>query len=195
MSTSATSTFHAPDRATWRAWLQKNHQTSTGVWLIFFKKHVPKPSIRYPEALEEALCFGWIDNIRKRLDDERYMQNFTPRKPNSRWSAVNLKLVEKLKAQGVMTEAGLAAMNGAHSAVSIAMREARVKNTKIEIPSELKTAFTRNKKACIHFESLAPSHQRMYLLWITSAKREETRSSRIKEALKMLQAGKKLGMK
>ncbi len=188
-------TCYVPDRASWRAWLKANHQISLGVWLVFYKKHTATPSVRYPEALEEALCFGWIDSIIKSVDDQRYVRKFTPRKPNSKWSAVNLKLVEKLKSDGLMTKAGLAAMNGAHSTASVAMREARVKSATIAVPPELDTALTKNKKAREYFESLAPSRRRLYLLWITSAKKDETRARRVKEAVETLSEGKELGMK
>ena len=185
----------APDRSAWRAWLQSNHQTSPGVWLVFYKKHSATPSVRYPEALEEALCFGWIDSIIKSVDDECYVRKFMPRNSNSTWSAVNLKLAAKLKAQGLMTEAGLAAMSNAHSTASVAVRKARVKRASIAVPAELKAALAKNKKARDYFECPAPSHRRMYLLWITSAKKDETRARRIKEAVQMLAGGKKLGMK
>jgi uncharacterized protein YdeI (YjbR/CyaY-like superfamily) len=94
------------DRAKWRSWLEKNHSSAKGIWVIYFKKHTGKPTMTYAEAVEEALCFGWIDSLTKKLDEERYMQKFTPRKNNSNWSELNKKRVEKLIAEGKMENAG-----------------------------------------------------------------------------------------
>jgi uncharacterized protein YdeI (YjbR/CyaY-like superfamily) len=99
-------TLHVTTREAWRKWLQKHHDRETEVWLIFYKQHTGKPRVAYEDAVEEALCFGWIDSIVRRVDDECYMQKFTPRKPNSKWSDSNRARVKKLLKAGLMTEAG-----------------------------------------------------------------------------------------
>ena len=99
----------AASRIEWRAWLEKNHATETEVWLVYYKKHTGKQSVSYLESVMEALCFGWIDGIKKRVDDERYIHRFTPRKPNSKWSPSNIAQAKELIESGAMTEAGLAA--------------------------------------------------------------------------------------
>lgn len=104
-------TLYVTNRDDWRAWLNKNHKTEKEVWLIYYKNHTGKPTIPYDVAVEEALCFGWIDSIVKRIDDERYMQKFTPRKTNSNWSELNKKRVKKMIKEGRMTEAGMAKIN------------------------------------------------------------------------------------
>lgn len=104
-------TLYVKKRGEWRKWLEKNHQKESEIWLVYYKKHTKKPSIPYNDAVEEALCFGWIDSSEKRIDKERYAQRFTPRKPKSNWSESNKERVRKLIVQGKMTPAGLAAFN------------------------------------------------------------------------------------
>jgi uncharacterized protein YdeI (YjbR/CyaY-like superfamily) len=106
-------TFSAIDRTAWRNWLVENHQTSAGIWLIYYKVKSGKPSVRYSEVVKEALCFGWIDSKVKSLDTDRYMQSITPRKPKSVWSKLNKQYIEELIQQGLMTEAGLEKINAA----------------------------------------------------------------------------------
>jgi uncharacterized protein YdeI (YjbR/CyaY-like superfamily) len=105
--------IECPTAATWRAWLERHHETATEVWLVYYKRHTGQPSVKYHEALEEALCYGWIDGKIKRLDDQRYMQRWTPRRPRSNWSAINRALVEKLTREGRMAPAGLKAVEEA----------------------------------------------------------------------------------
>jgi uncharacterized protein YdeI (YjbR/CyaY-like superfamily) len=185
--------LHVAERNAWRKWLQKNHDKAKEVWLVYNKKHTGEPRIPYDHAVEEALCFGWIDSIVKKLDDAKYMQKFTPRKDDSSWSEANKRRVERLIRQGLMTEAGLALVaeakrNGQWDRVT-------VRPASPEIPAEFRRALAANRKAGRFFESLAPSHKRQYTWWITSAKREDTRTRRIKEAVSVLSQGKKLGMK
>jgi uncharacterized protein YdeI (YjbR/CyaY-like superfamily) len=105
--------YYAKDRSEWRHWLEKNHATSSGVWLIAYKQHTAQPSVAYSDAVEEALCFGWVDSRPNTLDEERYMRLFSPRKPKSPWSRLNKQRVEKLIEQGLMTEAGLTVIEAA----------------------------------------------------------------------------------
>lgn len=105
--------IYASDRAVWRSWLERNHLTSSGIWLIYYKVKSGKPSVLYAEAVKEALCFGWIDSKVKSIDEERYQQIFTPRKPKSVWSKLNKQYIEELIDQGLMTDAGLAKITAA----------------------------------------------------------------------------------
>ena len=182
--------LHFKTRTPWRSWLERNHDSGIReLWLVFFKKHTGKPSISYAAAVEEALCFGWIDSIIKKLDDDRYARKFTPRTNDAKWSAVNLKRVEKLEAQGRMTEAGRAKIA---KGVRPEVPPARLT---IEMPQELTDALEKNRKAREFFDQLAPSYRKHYIGWIASAKREETRAKRVREAIGLLKQRKKLGLK
>ncbi len=180
-------------RAEWRNWLQQNHRNHAGIWLIFFKKHTGKPSIEYDAAVEEALCFGWIDSIIKKIDDEKYVRKFTPRKSDSRWSDINKKRILKLEKQGLMTEAGHAVVVAARK--SGLWDEPDRPTLSFEAPDDLKRALGKNKKAQIFFNQLAPSYRRQFIGWIVIAKRQETRENRIRESIALLERGEKLGMK
>ena len=186
-------TLHVTNREDWRAWLKENHDKEQEVWLIFYKKHTGKPVIPYDDAVEEALCFGWIDSIIKRMDDEKFSRKFTPRKADSKWSELNKKRVKKMIQQGRMTEDGVVLINAAKK--SGKWEEVISQPKELNIPPGIKDAISANKKAWENFNQLAPSHQRQYIGWITTAKKEETRQRRLKEALEILAQGKKLGMK
>jgi uncharacterized protein YdeI (YjbR/CyaY-like superfamily) len=171
---------YAKDRLTFRKWLEKNHTSAPGIWLVYYKKNSGKPSISYPEAVKEALCFGWIDSKVNAIDDERYMQVFTPRKAKSVWSALNKKYLLELQEQNFMTEAGL-------KTIEIAKQngqwESLDKVEALEIPDDLAKAFKKNKIAKANFEKFPPSSRKLILQWITSAKRDETRQKRIEETV------------
>ncbi len=188
-------TYYAATRRQWRTWLEKNHNTATVVWFIFYKKHTGKPGVPYNDAVEEALCFGWIDSIVRRIDDERYAQKFTPRKANSKWSETNIKRIEKLIAAGLMTERGQKLVDEAKKSgawdnpiLPLSKREASF------TPEQMKT-LSANTQALENFNRLPPSQRKQYTLWITSAKKEETQKRRLNEAIQLLEQGKKLGMK
>jgi uncharacterized protein YdeI (YjbR/CyaY-like superfamily) len=180
------------NREAWRAWLAENHARETELWLVYYKKHTGKPSVAQPDAVEEALCYGWIDSIVRTIDDERYMQKYTPRKDKSNWSALNKKRVAKLIRQGKMTPAGQAKIDAAKKNGSWSRLDAV--EQRAEMPPELEKALGRNKKARAFFEELAPSHKKQYIWWIASAKRDETRKKRVRETVKRLAAGRKPGM-
>ena len=180
------------NRDEWRNWLEENHDLFNEVWLIYFKKHTNKQSIKQTEAVEEALCYGWIDSIVKRIDDEQYMQKFTPRKDNSVWSEVNKKRVAQLIKDEKMTDHGLkkimaAKKNGMWTKIQ---SHTNINN----IPKEFEIALTENQSAKSNFESLAPSYKKQYLYWITDAKREDTKNRRIAKAIKMLKNNQKMGI-
>jgi len=177
----------------WRAWLEKHHTTEQALWLVLYKKHTGKARLVYEEAVREALCFGWIDGIRKRIDDETHMIRFTPRRPNSMWSPSNKKRVAQLIADGRMTEAGLAQVREAKR--NGQWDKADVPRPVPDVPAELVEALARNKTAQRHFDALAPSHRKQYIGWIAGAKREVTRAKRAAEAVQRLAGNEKLGMK
>ncbi|MGB9180539.1 MAG: YdeI/OmpD-associated family protein [Pyrinomonadaceae bacterium] len=189
-----TKTLYVTNRDEWRAWLAENHRTEKEIWLIYYKKHTRKPTIPYDDAVEEALCFGWIDGLEKRVDEERYAQRFTPRKARSNWSESNRRRVKKLIEQGKMTEAGLATINKEILDTEEAC-VAEQKKKATALPQYLKKALMTNKAAWENFKRLAPSHQRNYVRWITAAKKEETRQRRMQEAIQLLARNEKLGMK
>ena len=185
--------LHVTTRDEWREWLVTNHDKSAGVWLVFYKKHSGVPSIQYGDAVEEALCFGWIDSIIKKRDDDSYLRKMTPRKPGSRWSQLNKKRVNKLIRQGLMCEPGLAKVAAAKE--SGLWEKLDRPEMSFEIPRELKKALAKNKKAKTFFDQLGPSYQKQFIGWIAVAKRQETKERRIKESIALLQQGKRLGLK
>lgn len=187
--------IHFESPAAFRIWLKKNHVTCPGIKMIFYKKHLKK-GITYTEALDEALCYGWIDSILNKLDEERYTIKFTPRKNTAHWSEVNQKKVYRLIAEGRMTEAGL-------KKIDSYLKSGRVEwpatpaseRTAFSIPEFITQELAKQEPALQNFNKLAPSHKKHYVLWITQAKRPETVQKRIQEAITLLVNDKKLEMK
>ena len=188
-----TEKMHVTSRNDWRTWLRNNHDTKKEVWLIYYKKHTGKPRISYDDAVEEALCFGWIDSIVKKIDDEKFAQKFTPRKDKSKWSETNKKRARKMIKEGKMTKAGLAKIGEAKSNGEW-FKTASVRK-QLVIPSYIEKALAANKEAQDNFTNLANGYKRQLVGWITSAKREETRKRRLTHAIRLLEQNKKLGMK
>jgi len=149
--------------------------------------------MEYGKAVEEALCFGWIDSIIKKIDDEKYARKFTPRKDNSKWSELNKRRVEKLIKDNRMTKSGLAKIEFARQ--SGQWNKPDRPAIPFDIPKDFKTALDKNKKARENFNQLAPSYQKQFIGWIAIAKRKETKEKRIKEAIDLLKNGQKLGLK
>jgi uncharacterized protein YdeI (YjbR/CyaY-like superfamily) len=174
-------------RDQWHRWLASHHASSPGVWLVRHKQHAGVESMPYEDVVNMALCFGWIDSLIKRLDDDRYAIKVTPRKPTSRWSDVNRRRWNELKAAGLLAAPGLAA---APTANRYAPRP-RIP----QLPAYIAKAIKTNLKAWQHFQSLAPTYRRDFVVWIHTAKRPETRERRIRESIELLSAGKKLGLK
>ncbi|BAZ52752.1 hypothetical protein NIES4103_54170 [Nostoc sp. NIES-4103] len=172
--------IYASDRSSWRKWLSNNHLTSPGIWLIYYKVKSGKPSVKYSEAVKEALCFGWIDSKVKSLDEDRYQQIFTSRKPKSVWSKLNKQYIEELIEQGLMTQAGLEKIQQAKEDGSWNYLDAIEALT---IPIDLKQALEANPKANFNFEAFSNSLKKNILFWIESAKRPETRLKRIEQAI------------
>lgn len=188
-----TEKLYVTNRDDWRAWLGKHHATKKEVWLIYYKKHTGKHRIPYDDAVEEALCFGWIDSIVKKIDDEKFARKFTPRKGKSRWSELNKKRARKMMKAGKMREAGIAKIREAKK--SGEWFKTAPARKELIIPSYIKEALAANKKALDFFNSLANSYKRNLVGWITSGKREETRKRRLTEAIRLLEKNEKLAMK
>jgi uncharacterized protein YdeI (YjbR/CyaY-like superfamily) len=191
-------TYGAKDREAWRAWLAKNHATEKEVWVVFPKAHTGKRCMSYEDSVEEALCHGWIDSIIKRIDEDRYARKFTPRTDHENWSDLNKKRVAKVIREGRMTQTGLAKIGYANPELA---PDTLAKKTTPPIPGELtvpvfmERALKAKPRAWANFHGMAPSHKRQYVLWITMAKREETREKRLREAVQMLEKNQQLGLK
>jgi len=165
--------FKSP--AALRAWFEKNHDAAE-LWIRFYKLDLGKPSVSYPEALDEALCVGWIDGVRKRADDESYIQRFTPRKPRSDWSTVNINKAKALLAAGRMRPSGLAAFKARDAS---AARRYAFENRPDDLPTFAAAELRKYEGAWRFWEDQPPSYRKAITWWIVSAKREETRAKRI----------------
>jgi uncharacterized protein YdeI (YjbR/CyaY-like superfamily) len=186
--------FYARDRAAWRAWLEVNHASEpAGVWLVYYKPHAGKPSIDYEASVEEALCFGWIDGLIRRLDDERYARRFTPRKRDSYWAESNRQRVERLIEEGRMMPAGLELVEAARASGRWS-EDPRPEVDPAPAP-EFRAALAANPRASAFFDSLTPAQQRQYINWMNVAKKPETRARRVAESVALLEQGRKLGMR
>ncbi len=181
-------TLDVPSRKAWRRWLKQNHDSRSEIWLIFHKRHTGVVSLPYIDAVEEALCFGWIDSLVRRLDDARYARKFTPRKAESKWSTINRRRYADLKARGLLAAPGLRRPPTSLSG------DAPRPNMRA-LPAYIEKALKTDARAWQYFGQLAPSYRRAYIGWIDSAKRDETKDRRLREALNLLAAGKKLGLK
>jgi len=168
--------FYARDRAAWRGWLSDNHEKRTAVALVFYRKATGKDCVSYDDAVQEALCFGWIDGIKRKIDDERYSYRFTPRRAKSKWSDSNKERVALLTREGLLQPAGIAAIERAKkSGVWELQAKAQVPKS---IPVELKRALANAATARAAYEALAPSHKRNWWSYIAEGKQAETRERR-----------------
>jgi uncharacterized protein YdeI (YjbR/CyaY-like superfamily) len=178
-----TETYYAPDRAAWRAWLAANHATCTGIWLIYYKKDSGKTRVSYDHAVEEALCYGWIDSTLNPIDTDSYMQLFMPRKDKSGWSRLNKERVERLTTEGLMTPAGL-------ERVAVAQKLGTWNHLDhvedFVIPVELEHMFRQHKGCREYFETLSTWNRKYILYRLHNAKRPETRQKRIEEIMEAL---------
>ena len=189
-------TTHPATRSQWRKWLEKNHSSSSGVWLIYYKKDTGKRKFNYAEAVEEALCFGWIDSRPRKLDHQRAMLKFTPRKPKSVWSKLNKQRIEKLIDQKLMTAAGMNKIEAAKKDGSWdTLNHADFHADNNSLPEYLEKALNKNNKALKNFRAFAPGYRKRFLFWIDSAKTPGTKAARIKQTLAMAAANKKPGLK
>jgi uncharacterized protein YdeI (YjbR/CyaY-like superfamily) len=167
--------IHPKSRAEWRSWLESNHSTEREVWLRYEKQHTGRRALTWPEAVQEAICFGWIDTTVKRESDESYIQRFTPRKKGSKWSAINQRYAKKLIADGLMTGAGLAVIDWTPP-------KKRVE----ELPKELERELKKDRVAWKNLNALPRGERLLYIRWISEAKREETRMKRLATAIEKL---------
>jgi uncharacterized protein YdeI (YjbR/CyaY-like superfamily) len=188
MPTGTIKTLDVRTRRQWRKWLEEHHDKETEIWLIFHKRHTGVACLSYDDAVEEALCYGWIDSIIRRLDESRYARKLTPRKAGSRWSGANRRRYEDLASRGLLAAPGLKRPPTSRSADA-------PRPLVNELPSYIRRALGANRRAWRFFEGLAPSYRRTYVGWIGSAKREETKERRLHEAVRLLAAGRKLGLK
>jgi uncharacterized protein YdeI (YjbR/CyaY-like superfamily) len=180
--------FYPENRREWRAWLEKNYELKQSIWLIYYKKKSGKPTVSYDEAVEEALCFGWIDSKAKPIDEEKFMQFFTKRKPASAWSKINKERVQRLLQQGLMIKAGqdsidLAKQNGSWTVLDDV--------EELIIPDDLHAEWKNKPSAQAYFLSLSRSDKRNILQWLVLAKRPETRQKRISEIVELAEQKQK----
>ena len=171
---------YARTRKTWRAWLQKNHQKEKSVWLIIHNKNSTTKCVNYEEAVEESLCFGWVDSIAKKRDDKSHIQYFSQRKAKSNWRKSNKERVARLIEQGLMHASGQAMIDLAKKSGTWAALENVQRSI---LPEDLKTLFLKNKIAEKYFQAFPPSSKRIILEWIQNAKKPETRKQRIKQTV------------
>lgn len=188
-----TEELYLTNRNDWRSWLKQNNDRKREVWLIYYKEHTGKLSVPYEDSVEEALCFGWVDTLVKKLDDDRFARKFVPRKASSKWSESNKKRAEKMISEGKMVEAGMARIREAKE--SGEWFKVRVPRKELVIPTYVEKALAANKEALKNFNKLGNSYKRNYVGWIDSTKREETRMKRLAEVIRLLEQNKKLGLK
>ena len=176
--------------AEFRAWLVKNHNTATELGVVLHRKASGKPTMTWSEAVDQALCFGWIDSIARRMDETSRVQRFTPRKPKSNWSVVNINKVKELKAKGLMTPAGLAAFARREEARSgVYSYENR---HMAELDRDREATFKAHAAAWAFFGKQPPSYRQTAIYWVMNAKREDTRSKRLTKLIEVSAAGKRL---
>ncbi|MGO8789081.1 MAG: YdeI/OmpD-associated family protein [Terriglobia bacterium] len=175
-------TLYVEDRNKWRAWLEANSQRATEIWLVYYKKATGRPRVDYGEAVEEAICFGWIDSKIKKLDEVRFAQLFTPRKPKSKWSPSNITRARRMIQAGKMTTAGLKVYDPRN----------QVPAMPTQVPRPLEEQFMSERKAWENFQRFPPSYQRMTIGWVASAKKEETQISRLRQLIAESAANKRI---
>jgi uncharacterized protein YdeI (YjbR/CyaY-like superfamily) len=180
-------TLDVQTRAEWRRWLEKHYASSSGIWLLRHKKGAGVKSMPYEDLVCEALCFGWVDSLIKRLDDNEYTIKVTPRQPTSKWSDLNRKRWKELKAAGLLAAPGLAAAPTTNRYAP--------KPKVPDLPAYIGTAFKSNSKAWTFFQGLSARNRRDFVVWIHTARRSETRERRIRQSIELLSAGRTLGLK
>lgn len=174
----------------WDQWLEKNHNTETEIWLVLYKKSTGKPTLNYNETVETALCFGWIDSIVKKIDEERYAQKYTPRKNYKKWSETNVIRIQKLISENRIRDFELKKIPQ-----SILGNEYFIEKKTSALSRDLEKLLESNKLAFSNFQKLPSSHKKTYINWVMNAKKEETRFKRIAQAIEMLEKNQKLGLK
>jgi uncharacterized protein YdeI (YjbR/CyaY-like superfamily) len=166
-------TLYVKERSQWRAWLEANSQQATEVWLVFYKKDTGRPQIPYADAVEEAICFGWIEGKIKNLDQARFARLFTPRKPKSTWSRINIERARRMIREGKMTAAGSKVFDPRNQTPALPTK----------LPASLHEQFRNHETAWENFTRFPPSYQRMTIGWVASAKQEATRLRRLQQLI------------
>lgn len=182
---SGPTTLRLTTRAAWRSWLKRNHKTASEIWVIYTKEHTGRKEVTYAAAVEEALCFGWIDTTVHTMDAEHYLQRFTPRKNVRKWSAVNLERFRRMEAAGLMTAAGRAVKP--KDVAPPAPRHA----SDAPVPAFFQRGLAANAAARAFWATLAPGYRRNYIRWVMEARQEATRERRLAEAMRRLAAKRK----
>lgn len=180
--------FEAPED--FRAWLSENHDSVEVQWVGFWKKATGKPSITWPESVEQALCFGWIDGLRRSIDDEAYTIRFTPRRPDSHWSRKNVETYRALEERGLIEPAGRSAWE-ARDPENTA--RASYEREKAELSDELRAMLDADARAAAWFDAQPPGYRRTATFWVVSAKKKETRKRRMRQLVRDSAAGRKIG--
>lgn len=173
--------------------MQDHHHLTGEVWLVYYKKHTGRPSVSYVDSVEEAICFGWIDGKKRSVDDERYAHRFSPRRANSKWTPLNIKRAAAMIEKRLMRDAGLKSFEQRVEYQDEFLELRR--QTDLSLPAEIEARIRQHDTAWKNFTALAPGYRKQYVLWLTSAKRPKTREKRLVEAIQLLSANKKLGMK
>jgi uncharacterized protein YdeI (YjbR/CyaY-like superfamily) len=186
-----TKTLYVTSRSEWRAWLAQHHAVEMEIWLVMYRKDSGQPSIPYDDAVEEALCYGWIDGIVKKIDEPRYAQRFTPRKSTSKWSEVNKRRLHDLLQAGKMTPAGMAKIDP-EVLQELENFDPDQKPKEPPVPEAFEEALKGEPAAWKNFEGMAPTYRRQFIGWVADAKREETRTNRILKSIELLLENKNL---
>ena len=179
------------NKTEWRKWLEKNHSTLDEIWLIHYKKSSNKKNLNHYEAVEEALCFGWIDSTLKRIDDEKYILRYTPRKNKSVWSKINKETAKRMISDGKMTTSGIEKINTAKK--NGLWKTAYTNKIRDKLPSDLEKSLSSDRVAWENFQNFANSYSNMYIGWVNNAKTEKTRIKRINEVVKRSRKNQKPG--
>ena len=183
------------NRHAWRRWLEANHAAVSEVWVVFYRKAAQRrgrPTLTYGQAVEQAICFGWIDGLKRRIDEERYTHRFTPRKPDSNWSPTNRERLARMRSQGLMAPPGEAAVE---AAIRSGAWEKPGRAAAVEVPAELLVAIGADPDARAGWAALTRAQQRRYEVWVGMARRDDTRARRLAESLVLLRRGEQLGMR
>ena len=189
-----TKSFTPRNQNDWRKWLEKNHRREHEVWLVYFKPASGKSNIDYETSVEEALCFGWIDSIIQKIDDEKYARKFNPRRMESKWSETNKRRMLKVIHEGRMTEAGMAKVTFDAGKVDVSKPKTKQPKPPVEIPEKIERALRSRPKVWEAFQKVTPSLRRNYILWLSDAKKPETFERRLKLLIKDLMTGKPTSM-
>jgi len=189
-----TKSFTPSSLADWRTWLEQNHDREQEVWLVYLKAGRGQTNIDYESSVEEALCFGWVDSIIQKIDEEKYVRKFNPRRMDSKWSETNKRRVIKVIHEGRMTEAGMAKVTFDVNEVDTRTREPKPKRPAVQMPEKMEQVLKSRPRLWEAFQNLSPSYRRNYILWLSDAKKPETFERRLQMLIEEVLAGKPTAM-